>query len=77
MDRHHAEPLTTEEAKLRLRAAAAQASPSAWMRRHPLGALGIALLGGFVAGRLRADSVGPLLRAQRLIVPFLLGMARR
>jgi hypothetical protein len=69
--------LTTEQAKARLRAAAEQASPSAWVRRHPLHALSIALLGGFVAGRLRAPSAGDLLLAQKLVAPLLLGVARR
>jgi hypothetical protein len=77
MGRATTRPLTTEEAKARLRAAAEQASLSTWVQRHPLHALGVALVGGFVAGRLRAPVVGSLLLAQKLVAPVLLGMARR
>ena len=77
MDRDTSEPLTPEQAKARLRAAAQQASPSAWVRRHPLHALSAALLGGFIAGRLRPPSAGDLLLAQKLVMPLLLGTDRR
>jgi hypothetical protein len=77
MDGNTPRPLTTEEAKARLRAAAEQASPSAWVRRHPLHALTVALLGGLVAGRLRTPHLGGLLLAQKLVAPLLLAAARR
>jgi hypothetical protein len=77
MDRNSSQPLTTEQAKARLRVAAEQASPSAWVRRRPLYALSVALLGGFVAGRLRTPTGDDLLLVQKLIAPFLLGVARR
>lgn len=77
MDRDTSQPLTTAQAKARLRTAAQQASPSAWVRRHPLHALSVALLGGFIAGRLRPPSAGDLLLAQKLLVPLLLGTHRQ
>jgi hypothetical protein len=77
MDSDTPRPLTTEEAKARLRAAAEQASPSAWVRRHPLHALTVALLSGFVAARLRTPYVGGLLLAQKLVAPLLLSAVRR
>lgn len=51
-------PLTTGEAKDRLRLAAQQASPSAWVQRHPLPALAAALIGGFVTARLQSPDPG-------------------
>jgi hypothetical protein len=77
VDRDDSQPMTVAEAKARLRAAAEQVRPSAWVRRHPLDALGIALLGGFVTGHLRAPSAGGLLAAEKLVVPLLVGMVRR
>lgn len=77
MDRDTARPLSVEEAKVRLRTAAEQARPSTWVRRHPLPALGVALLGGFIAGRLQTPAVAGVLLAQKLVTPLLLGMVRR
>jgi hypothetical protein len=70
-------PLSTEEAKARLRAAAQEASPTAWVRRHPLPALSVALLGGFLAARLRAPHGDGLLLAQKLVAPLLFEAVRR
>ena len=77
MDHDSTQPLSVEEAKARLRVAANRASPSAWVRQHPLPALGIALLGGLVAGRLHAQSASGLLLALKLVPPLLLGKTRR
>ena len=70
-------PLSVDEAKARLRVAANRASPSAWVRRHPLHALGVALLLGVVARRLHSQSVGGLLLALKLVPPLFLGKTRR
>jgi hypothetical protein len=77
MDGDTHQPLTTDEAKARLRIAAEQASPTAWLKRHPRHALALALLGGFVAGRVRASSIDGLLAAQKLLVPLILGAAAK
>jgi hypothetical protein len=77
MDSDTPGPLTTEQAKARLRAAAERASPSAWMQRHPLHALGVALAGGFIAGRLQTPYAGGLLLAQKLVYPLLVNASRR
>jgi hypothetical protein len=76
MDHDSTKPLSVEEAKARLRVAANRASPSAWMRQHPLPAVGIALLAGLATGRLHSQSVGGLLLALKLIPPLLLGKSR-
>lgn len=52
MDGNTSEPLSTEQAKARLRAAADHASPTAWFQRHTLKALGITVAGGFIIGRM-------------------------
>jgi hypothetical protein len=70
-------PLSTEEAKTRLRAAAQQASPSAWVRRHPLSGLTIALLCGFLAAHLRTAQAGGSLLAHKLVLPLFIAAARR
>lgn len=77
MDRDTSKPLSIEEAKARLRVAAQQASPSVWVRRHPLHAMGIALLVGLVAGRLHIQSDSSLLLALKLVPSLLLGKIRR
>ena len=69
-------PLSVEEAKARLRVAANRASPSTWVVRHPLPALGVALLGGLLAGRLHAQSDTDLLLALKLLPPLFLGKTR-
>jgi hypothetical protein len=50
MERTTSHPLTPEEAKRRLREAAAATGPSAWVRRHPGDALLFALIGGLFMG---------------------------
>jgi hypothetical protein len=45
-----AEPLTTEEAKLRLRCAVREAGFSAWVQREPLRAVALGLLAGILLG---------------------------
>jgi len=77
MGRHHPEPLSIEQAKDRLRLAAQQASPSAWVRRHPVDAVGIALLAGFITARLGDRAAGSLLPVGKLLPPLLLGMLRQ
>jgi hypothetical protein len=69
-------PLTTEQAKARLRAAADQASPTAWFQRHPLNALGIAVAGGFIISRVRLPVAAGVLAIEWL-GPLLLGVAMR
>jgi hypothetical protein len=50
MDPDPTEPLSLEEAKDRLRAAARDTGPAGWVRRHPREALALALLGGMALG---------------------------
>ncbi|MEJ2346225.1 MAG: hypothetical protein P8076_04365 [Gammaproteobacteria bacterium] len=50
MDRSATEPLTTDEAKARLKKAAGEIGVSAWVRRQPLQALSAALLAGVFLG---------------------------
>lgn len=77
MARNSSQPLSVAEAKARLRAAAQQASLSGWVRRHPLPALGIALLGGYASGRLRNPPASGLRLARKIAAPLLLGMVRQ
>ena len=71
MDRDTPHPLTPEEAKARLRAAALQVSLTNWMGRRTWRVLGLALAGGFIVGRLRITATtGTLL--MRRITPMLL-----
>lgn len=70
-------PLSTEEAKARLRAAAQQASPSSWVRRHPLPAVAVALVAGFAVARANVPRVGSLLLAQKFLAPLIVEAARR
>jgi len=70
-------PLSTEEAKARLREAVQNATPAAWVRRHPLQALTLAMASGFIAAQLRRPITGNLLLAQKLLVPLLLGTVKR
>ncbi len=62
MARTTAHPLTTEQAKLRLREVAQRADWRAWVQQHPYQAVAAGLLGGVVVGRL----VGPTQRLGRL-----------
>ena len=50
MDRNTTGPLTTEEAKARLRSIAGSMGPVAWIREKPRESLGVALLAGMMAG---------------------------
>lgn len=70
-------PLSTEEAKARLRAAVQNATPAAWVRRHPLRALSLAMASGFIAAHLRRPFLSNLLLTEKLILPLLLGDAKR
>ena len=63
-------PLTPEEAKARLRAAAQQATPAYWVRQRPWQTLLIALCGGFLAGRLRLSPTLAITLSQRLLPLF-------
>ena len=51
MDRDRPYPLTPEQAKERLRAAAGEISPRQWLMRHPWRGVAVALVGGLVVGR--------------------------
>lgn len=72
MDRDSTRPLTTAEAKARLRLAAEAATPTAWFKRYPLRAITFALVGGFVVARIRVPTATGLLLAQKLVVPLLI-----
>ena len=61
-------PLTTEEAKARLRLAAQRASPVTLVERFPLQSISLALVGGFVVGRQHMQSVGLGLLASPLLL---------
>jgi hypothetical protein len=66
------QPLTTEQAKARLREVADRASPSTWLQHHPWNALGLAVAGGFVMSRMRMPMAASVLTTQWL-GPLLLG----
>lgn len=70
------EPLTTEQAKARLRAAAERASPSHWFERHQWGAIGLALAGGFILSRVRLPVLAGAV-ASRWAFPLLMGIMSR
>ncbi|MDZ4263541.1 MAG: hypothetical protein U1B30_14570 [Pseudomonadota bacterium] len=53
----HTAPLTTEEAKARLRAAAQNLTLSTWIGKNKWSLLAAAVAGGFVAARLRLPSL--------------------
>jgi hypothetical protein len=76
MDRDTSQPLTTEQAKDRLRAAAEHASPAEWLHRHPWGTVGLAVVGGFVISRMRLPRATSALTIQWL-GPLLMGAAIR
>lgn len=76
MDRDTPQPLTTEQAKARLRAAAERASPTEWLYRHPWNALGLAVVGGFVISRMRLPQATSALTIQWL-GPLLMGTVIR
>lgn len=64
-------PLTTEEAKARLRLAAQRVSPTTLIEKFPLQSISLALIGGFVIGRRHLQTVG----ASLLVSPLLLRVA--
>lgn len=76
MDSHTPEPLSTEQAKARLREKAERASPSNWLQQHPWNALGAAIAGGFVLSRMRFPLAAGTLLIQGL-GPVLLGVVLR
>ena len=57
MDSDAPQPLSTEEAKARLRAAAQGLSLSAWMGRRTWRVLAVSLAGGFIVGRVRISDL--------------------
>ena len=59
-------PLTPEQAKARLRAAAERASPAGWIHGHPWQAAGMAMLAGFTIARLDSLALAPALGARLL-----------
>jgi len=63
MGRSTTEPLTTAEAKTRLREAAGEFGVSAWVRRQPLQALSAALLAGVFLGSQSAEKRAALAAA--------------
>ena len=77
MDRDTSLPLTPEEAKARLRAAAQQISLTHWMSRRTWRILALALAGGFVVGRLRVPVITSTLLLQRIVPALLAVLLRR
>lgn len=73
MDRDTHRPLSSEEAKARLRAAAQGVSLHDWMGRRTWRVLAAALAGGFVVGRLRITAMSGTVFLQR-IAPLLLAI---
>ncbi len=70
-------PLNPAEAKERLRAAAERASPVYWVRQRPWRLLGMALCGGFLAGRLRISPVLAMTLSRRLLPVFAAHLLKR
>lgn len=71
MDRDTPHPLSTEEAKARLRAAAPGLSLGRWIGQRTWRVLTVSLAGGFIVGRLRFPAVTGALLMQR-VAPLLL-----
>lgn len=76
MDRDSSQPLSPEEAKARLRAAAQGLSLSKWMGRRTWRVLAVALAGGFIVGRVRVSALTQTMVMQRL-APILLTVLLR
>ena len=76
MDRDSSQPLSTQEAKARLRAAAQELSLSHWLGRRTWTVLALALAGGFVVGRLHISVLSRALLLQR-VTPLLLAVMLR
>ena len=70
MGRNTPQPLTTEQAKDRLRLAARHASPNIWFQHHPWEAVAIALASGFVVSRLRIPANASAMMT-RVLAPLL------
>jgi len=76
MDSDSSQPLSTQEAKARLRAAAQELSLSHWLARRTWTVLAVALAGGFVMGRLRISVLSRSMLMQR-VAPLLLAVMLR
>jgi hypothetical protein len=76
MDRDSSQPLSTQEAKARLRAAAQELSLSHWLSQRTWTVLAVALTGGFIVGRLRISVLSRALLLQR-VAPLLLAVMLR
>ncbi len=70
------EPLSVEEAKARLLEVAAEATPAAWVREHPWGAVALAFAAGVVAG-LEPEDRRPVATALAQFLTSELAMAAR
>ena len=76
MGRNTPQPLTTEQAKDRLRLAARHASPKIWFQHHPWETVVIALASGFVVSRLRMPANTSAMMT-RVLAPLLVGSVVR
>jgi hypothetical protein len=76
MGRNTPQPLTTEQAKARLRIAAQHASPATWLQHHPMKAILIALASGFVVSRLRLPANTSAMMT-RIFAPLVVGSVTR
>jgi hypothetical protein len=77
MDRDTTHPLTPEEAKIRLRAAAERVSLINWMSQHKGGVLAAALASGFIAGRSRTSLMAPAMLVRQVVPMLLLALFRK
>lgn len=75
MGHHEKKPLTVDEAKAELRAAAGRVGPSAWLQRHPATVLGIAAAAGFLAAHMSRRDLQDL--STKVLSLAVLGCARR
>ncbi|MEJ2552792.1 MAG: hypothetical protein P8164_05795 [Gammaproteobacteria bacterium] len=71
MDRDTLHPISTEEAKARLRAAAQELSLGRWIGKRTWRVLAVSLAGGFIVGRLRLPAMTGAVLMQR-VAPLLL-----
>jgi hypothetical protein len=70
------QPISTEEAKARLREAARRASPSGYVQQHPLQTVGLALVAGLLAGRTRLPNTTAMVLAEQLL-PLVIRMSQK
>ena len=70
MDRDPPEPLSTAEAKARLREAARRAGALDYIEKHPVQSVVLALIAGLLAGRLRLSAAAAMTLAEQLL-PFI------